>query len=369
MSILIINAGSSSIKYSLYESASLRRIDHGLIEEIRDHHEGFEVMRTQLLVHGIDITQINAIGHRVVHGGERFHEPALVDDDLLEEITALIPLAPLHNPANIEGIIAARTIAPNVPNFAVFDTAFHQSMPSHAYRYPLPNDWYESYHVRRYGFHGTSHHYVALQASDILQKPLNELNLITFHIGNGVSACAIERGKSIDTSMGMTPLEGLMMGTRSGSIDPSIIAYMVHQSGMSLEDTDTILNKQSGLFAIAGTNDLRTIIDAKNRGDQKAALAIEMFAYRLKKQLGEYMAVLRGVDAIVFTGGIGEHSPLIHEMVCEGLEHMGIVLDADKNCHGEIHIHADESNVALLVVATDEERQIATYVRSLLESA
>jgi len=367
MSILVINAGSSSIKYSLFESASLRLIDHGLIEEIRDHHEGFEVMRTQLLVHGIDITQINAIGHRVVHGGERFHEPALVDETLLAEITALIPLAPLHNPANIEGIIAARAIAPNVPNFAVFDTAFHQSMPPHAYRYPLPNDWYESYHVRRYGFHGTSHHYVSTQASDILQKPLDELNLITFHIGNGVSACAIEKGKSIDTSMGMTPLEGLMMGTRCGSIDPSIIAYMVHQSGMSIEAVDTILNKKSGLFAIAGTNDLRSVIEAKNRGDENAILALDMFAYRLRKQLGEYMAVLRGVDAIVFTGGIGEHSPLIHEMVCEGLEHMGIILDPNKNSHGEIQIHDDESSIALLVIATDEERQIATYVKEYLK--
>lgn len=367
MSILVINAGSSSIKYSLYESASLRLIHHGLIEELRDHHEGFEVMRTQLLVHGIDITQINAIGHRVVHGGERFHEPALVDDDLLAEITALIPLAPLHNPANIEGIIAARTIAPNVPNFAIFDTAFHQSMPPHAYRYPLPKDWYETYHVRRYGFHGTSHHYVALQASHLLQKPLDQLNLITFHIGNGVSACAIENGRSIDTSMGMTPLEGLMMGTRCGSIDPSIIAYMVHQSGMSIESVDTILNKKSGLFAIAGTNDLRSVIDAKNRGDENAILALDMFAYRLRKQLGEYMAVLRGVDAIVFTGGIGEHSPLIHEMVCEGLEHMGIILDPNKNCHGEVQIHADESSVTLLVIATDEEHQIASYVKEYLK--
>lgn len=363
MSILVINAGSSSIKYSLYEADALRLIDHGLIEELRDHHQGFEIMRLQFQQHGIDITQINAIGHRVVHGGERFHEPALIDDALLEEITALIPLAPLHNPANIEGIIAARTIAPNVPNFAVFDTAFHQSMPSYAYRYPLPQEWYERYHVRRYGFHGTSHHYVALQASHILSKPLDQLNLITFHIGNGVSACAIERGKSIDTSMGMTPLEGLMMGTRCGSIDPSIIAYMAHQSNMSLENIDTMLNKKSGLFAIAGTNDLRSIIEAKNGGSENAALALDMFAYRLRKQLGEYMAVLRGVDAIVFTGGIGEHSPLIHEMVCKRLEHIGIVLDPNKNCHGEVEIHDDESNVALLVIATDEELQIAHYVK------
>jgi acetate kinase len=369
MSILIINAGSSSIKYSLYESVSLRLIDHGLIEELRDHHEGFEIMRLQFQQHGINITQINAIGHRVVHGGERFHKPALVDDELLSEITAIIPLAPLHNPANIEGIIAARAIAPDVPNFAIFDTAFHQSMPPYAYRYPLPQDWYESYHVRRYGFHGTSHHYVALQASKILQKSLDELNLITFHIGNGVSACAIEKGRSIDTSMGMTPLEGLMMGTRCGSIDPSIIAYITHQSTLSIEAVDAILNKKSGLFAIAGTNDLRSIIEAKNRGDENATLAIDMFAYRLRKQLGEYMAVLRGVDAIVFTGGIGEHSPLIHEKVCEGLKHMGIVLNSDKNVHGEVQIHSEESKVALLVIATDEERQIAHYVKEYITRA
>lgn len=368
MSILVINAGSSSIKYTLFDSTTLRVIDHALIEELRDHHHGFELMQVQFQQHSIDITQINAIGHRVVHGGDRFHEPILIDDTVLEEITALIPLAPLHNPANIEGIIAARTISPNVPNFAIFDTAFHQSIPPYAYRYPLPQDWYETYHVRRYGFHGTSHHYVSLQASHILEKPLNQLNLITFHIGNGVSACAIEKGKSIDTSMGMTPLEGLMMGTRCGNIDPSIIAYMVHQSDMSVEEIDAMLNKKSGLFAIAGTNDLRTIIEAKNHGDHHAALALDMFSYRLRKQLGEYMAVLRGVDAIVFTGGIGEHSPLIHEMVCDGLEHLGIHLDYHKNRAGEVHIHTEKSTVALLIIATDEERQIALYVQDQLQN-
>jgi len=368
MSILVINAGSSSIKYSVYETKTLRLINHGLIEEIRNHHEGFEVMRGHLETHDIDITQIDAIGHRVVHGGERFHEPARIDDDLIHEIRSLIPLAPLHNPANIEGIQAARAIAPNVPNFAIFDTAFHQSMPAYSYRYPLPHDWYESYHVRRYGFHGTSHHYVSTQAALILQKPLEELNLITFHIGNGVSACAIENGRSIDTSMGMTPLEGLMMGSRCGSIDPSIIGYLMRETKMSIDDIDTILNKKSGLLAIAGTNDLRSVIDAKNRGNQNAALAIDMFAYRLKKQLGEYMAILRGVDAVVFTGGIGEHSPLIHEMVCEGLEHLGISLDKEKNRACETQIHDLNTNIALLVIPTDEELQIALYVQKLLLS-
>jgi acetate kinase len=366
MSILIINAGSSSIKYSLYESATLRLVDHGLIEEIKDHHEGFETMAKQLEQHGVDITQIDAIGHRVVHGGEKFHEPARIDEELIREITALIPLAPLHNPANIEGIIAARAIAPTVPNFAIFDTAFHQSMPPHAYRYPLAHEFYETYHVRRYGFHGTSHYYVATRAATLLGKALDELNLITLHIGNGVSACAIEKGKSIDTSMGMTPLEGLMMGTRSGSIDPSIIGYLMREKGLSIEEVETLLNKKSGLFAIAGTNDLRSVIEMKERGDEHAALAIEMFAYRLRKQLGAYMAVLRGVDGIVFTGGIGEHSPLIHEMVCEGLEHMGIDLDSAKNRAGETLIHTRESRVSLLVIPTDEELQIALYVKEML---
>lgn len=368
MSILVINAGSSSIKYSIFETATLRLIDHGLIEEISNHHDGFEVMRGQLQIHGIDITRIDAIGHRVVHGGERFHEPARIDDDLINEITALIPLAPLHNPANIEGIIAARAISPNVPNFAIFDTAFHQSMPPYAYRYPLPHDLYEQYHVRRYGFHGTSHHYVATQAAYILKKPLEEINLITFHIGNGVSACAIKKGISIDTSMGMTPLEGLMMGTRCGSIDPSIIGYLIREKGLGIDEVEMILNKKSGLLAIAGTNDLRSVINAKELGDEDAILAVDMFAYRLKKQLGEYMAILRGVDAIVFTGGIGEHSPLIHEMVCKELEHLGIHLNDIKNRSNEIEIHDSKSTVALLVIPTDEERQIALYVQKFLNS-
>lgn len=368
MSILVINAGSSSIKYSIYNTKTMQLIDHGLIEEIRDHHEGFELMRSQLEIHNIDITKIDAIGHRVVHGGERFHEPARVDDALIREITALIPLAPLHNPANIEGIQAARAIAPSVPNFAVFDTAFHQTMPPYAYHYPLSHDLYESFHIRRYGFHGTSHHYVSIQASEVLQKPVETLNLITFHIGNGVSACAIQKGRSIDTSMGMTPLEGLMMGTRCGSIDPSIVGYLMHEKKMTIEEVDTLLNKKSGLLAIAGTNDLRSIIEARKNGDADAALAIDMFAYRLKKQLGAYMSVLRGVDAVVFTGGIGEHSPLIHEKVCEGLEHMGICLDSAKNSAFETRIHDEMSKVALLVIPTDEERQIALYVQSLLNA-
>lgn len=366
MSLLIINAGSSSIKYTLFEFKTLRVIDHGLIEEIADHHAGFEVMRSQLQIHNIDITQIEAIGHRVVHGGERFHEPALIDDELLDAIRALSPLAPLHNPANIEGIVAARKIAPLAFHIAVFDTAFHQSIPEHAYLYPIPTRVYESYHVRRYGFHGISHRYVASQAAQALHIPPESLNLITFHIGNGVSACAIRKGKSIDTSMGMTPLEGLMMGSRSGSIDPGIVTYLMRQASMNPDQIDAMLNKQSGLTGIAGTNDMRVIIDAADSGDSHAQLALEMFAYRLRKQLGAYMAIMSPVDAVVFTGGIGEHSARIRSMICTGLEHMGILLDETKNSTHETMIHDECSALDLLVIPTNEELQIALEVKGVL---
>lgn len=366
MSILVINAGSSSIKYSIYMSATLELIDHGLIEELSNHHEGFELMRQQLQLHHIDIEHIDAIGHRVVHGGERFHEPTLINNDVLEEITVLIPLAPLHNPANIEGIIAARAIAPKVLNFAIFDTAFHQSMPRHAYHYPLPHDLYTIHHVRRYGFHGTSHHYVAQKASEALGKPLEFLNLITFHIGNGASACAIQNGKSIDTSMGMTPLEGLMMGTRCGSIDPSIFGYLSHVTTMGNNEIETMLNKKSGLLAIGGSNDMRTLLNAKEKGDKNAILAIDMFVHSIKKQLGAYMAILPRVDAVVFTGGIGEHSPDIRHMVCEGLEHLGIKFDHGRNSGQNSEIQDSSSMVKLLVIPTDEERQIAMYIQKLI---
>lgn len=366
MSLLVINAGSSSIKYTLFDYKTLKLIDHGLIEEITDHHTGFEVMRTQLQLHNIDITQIEAIGHRVVHGGERFHEPTLIDDELLEEIRALSPFAPLHNPANLEGIVSARKIAPYAFHIAVFDTAFHQNIPEYAYLYPIPARVYESYRVRRYGFHGISHSYVAAQAAKILQIPLESLNLITFHIGNGVSACAISKGKSIDTTMGMTPLDGLMMGSRSGSIDPGIITYLMRQASMSPEQIDAMLNNQSGLLGIAGSNDMRIIMNAADGGDNHARLAIEMFAYRLKKQLGAYMATMSHIDAVVFTGGIGEHSAQIRAMMCTGMEHMGIVLDEAKNSAHETMIHNDSSAVDLLVIPTDEEMQIALEVKRVL---
>ncbi len=354
MSILTINAGSSSIKYSLFETATLRMIDHGLIEEITDHHQGFERMRLQLLEHAIDIASIDAIAHRVVHGAERFYEATLIDDAIVDELRALIPLAPLHNPANIEGILAARTIAPNVPNFALFDTAFHQSLPPHAYRYPLPHELYETYHVRRYGFHGISHQYVAQEASTLLDKPMESLNLISFHIGNGVSACAIENGRSIDTTMGLTPLEGLMMGSRSGSIDPSIIGYLMREKNLTIDEIDMMLNKQSGLLAIAGNSDMRTILTQIEQGDEKAQLALDMFIHRLRKQLGAYMAILPRVDAIIFTGGIGEHSELIRTKICEHLTHL------------RIDPHNPSASIPLLTIPANEELQMARTIQPLL---
>jgi acetate kinase len=340
--IIVINAGSSSIKFKLFQADTLEMMHQGLIEEIHDHHEGFKRLHQHLLDQKIDFKRIKAFGHRVVHGGEFFNAPTLIDNDVIEKIRALIPLAPLHNAANLEGIYAAYKLASNVKHIAVFDTAFHQSMPEYSYRYALPNELYTSLHVRRYGFHGTSHHYVASEASKILHQPLETLNLITLHIGNGVSACAIEQGKSIDTSMGMTPLEGLMMGTRSGSIDPAIVAYLMREGDYSIDDVDTILNQKSGLLGIGGASDMRTLLQSDT---QEAALAIKMFTYRLKKQIGAYMAVLGHVDALVFTGGIGEHSKEIRDLTCKGLERF---------------------NLKSLVIATDEELQIALHVKQMI---
>ncbi|MEA1919658.1 MAG: acetate kinase [Campylobacterota bacterium] len=340
--ILVINAGSSSIKFKLFEMQTLQALHHGLIEEISDHHEGFERLREELIAKRVDFQQIKAIGHRVVHGGEAFNQPTLINTQVIQTIKSLIPLAPLHNPANLEGIYAAQSLAPDVAQIAVFDTAFHQSMPQYAYRYPLENEFYKSLHVRRYGFHGTSHHYVAHEAAKILKQPLNKLNLITLHIGNGVSACAIEKGKSVDTSMGMTPLEGLMMGTRSGSIDPAIVTYLMREGHYSIEDIDTLLNKKSGLLAIGGASDMRTLLQSDT---PEAHLAIAMFTYRLKKQIGAYMAVLGEVDALVFTGGIGEHSEEIRSLTCKGLERF---------------------DLKTLVIATDEELQIALHVKEMI---
>lgn len=392
MKVLVLNAGSSSLKWKLFEMDSHTLIASGVIEgiseyygtfkllylgeelkiehAITDHKEAFallfETLSAQNILNIED--ELDAIGHRVVHGGEIFTEPTLINHDILTKLRSLSPLAPLHNPANLLGIEIVSKLAPQIPNIAVFDTAFHQSMPEHAYLYALPMELYTKHHIRRYGFHGTSHLYVAQQAATLLDKPLDELNLITLHLGNGASACAIKNGKSVDTSMGFTPLEGLVMGTRSGDIDPAIIPYLMTHKGLSTKEVEKLLNRESGLKGICHDNDLRTIIQRAECYDKQAQLALEIFAYRIKKYIGSYIAVLGRVDALVFTGGIGENSPLIRSMVLSNMnEAFGIRFDDSKNQNsGTKAIHQGDSRIKLYVIATNEELQIALESAKLL---
>jgi acetate kinase len=298
----------------------------------------------------------------VVHGGEEFKEPTRINKKVIDTIRRLIPLAPLHNPANLMGIEVAMQSAPEVPQIAVFDTAFHQSIPAHAFRYAIPQNLYEAHHVRRYGFHGTSHYYVAKQAANLLHRTLQSLNLITLHLGNGASMTAVKGGRSLDTSMGMTPLEGLIMGTRSGDIDPAIIFYLERKTGMERDKVEFILNHESGLKGICGVNDMREIEKLAEAGNARARLAIEMVCYRIKKYIGAYYAVLGQLDALVFTAGIGENSPLIRARSCRGLSHLGIDVDPlknDRRSEEAFEIQSTSSRVKILVVPTDEELEIA----------
>jgi acetate kinase len=331
---------------------------------IADHREGFSlVLEVSFRARaGTTPEAVFGVGHRVVHGGERFKEPTIIDDRTLEEIRQLIPLAPLHNPANLTGIEVMRELLPDVPQVAVFDTAFHQTMQPKAFLYALPYAFYRSYGVRRYGFHGTSHGYVAREAARHLARPLATLNLITLHLGNGASATAIERGKSIDTSMGLTPLEGLIMGTRCGDLDPAIPFYLAGKTGRAFVEIEGVLNRESGLKGICGVNDMREIQSRALGRDEQAELALEMFCYRVKKYIGAYCAALGSVDAIVFTGGIGENSALVRSRSCDGLSGLGIALDERANqevARGIQEIQAGDGRVKILVVPTDEEREIA----------
>lgn len=400
MKILVLNSGSSSLKFELFKKADLAVLASGMIENIGDvksvarlsfvdssgaekqfersvsigdHRGAITVMGELLQESGtlVDMTELAGIGHRVVHGGEAFHEPIRIDDTVIKAIEELIPLAPLHNPANLMGIRVSMEHAAKIPQVAVFDTAFHQSIPEHAYLYALPYALYEKQKVRRYGFHGTSHAYVARQAAHYLGRPLEELNIITLHLGNGASAAAIRGGECIDTSMGMTPLEGLVMGTRSGDLDPAILFYLGRESGMDMDTLDTLLNKESGLKGICGENDMRRISKAAESGDHQAKLALTMFCYRLKKYIGAYMAALGGVDCIVFTGGIGENSATIRQQSCHGLEWFGVNLDAEKNSIRQkeiMEIQATESRVKLLVIPTDEEYEIASQTLKVIDN-
>ena len=390
MMVLVLNAGSSSIKYELFDMANREALASGLVERIgeaagrlkqrhrsggtmqeslregkvADHRDGFgwiaAALRESNVVTNPD--QLMGVGHRVVHGGEAFQAPALIDARVIERIREQIPLAPLHNPANLIGIEVAMAGLADIPHVAVFDTAFHHSIPPRAYRYALPSELYESHRVRRYGFHGTSHCFVAKQAARYLGQPLDKLNLITVHLGNGASAAAIEKGRSIDTSMGMTPLEGLVMGTRCGDLDPAIIFFLARATDLDYEAIESLLNRDSGLKGICGANDMREILRRADEGDERAALAIDIYAYRIKKYIGSYCAALGKVDAIVFTAGIGENSPDIRSRVCSNLYALGISIDPEKNASpvaGPRELQAEDSPVKVLVIPTDEELEIA----------
>ncbi len=398
MKILVLNSGSSSLKFQLFTKTDLSVIASGIIEEIgseksniklsftnsdgeqsdlkrseivKDHREAINAM-TSMLKETKTLSNTNelaGVGHRVVHGGESFYKPTLINKKVIKTIEDFIPLAPLHNPANLTGIKATIELVGDVPQVAVFDTAFHQTIPEHAYLYALPYDLYKDKKVRRYGFHGTSHSYVARQAAKHLNKPIEELNIITLHLGNGTSVAAIKEGKCIDTSMGMTPLEGLVMGTRSGDVDPGILFYLSRENSMDIDALDKLLNKESGLKGICGTNYMGTISENAEKGDHKCRIARTMFCYRIKKYIGSYIAALGGVDCIVFTGGIGENCIDIRELSCQGLERLGIKLDKQKNnlrAKKITEIDATESNVKLLIIPTDEEYEIASQTLQVI---
>jgi len=320
----------------------MKTVLEGVIENITNYNDGIVTIEEELKEIGIDnLSSLDVVGHRVVHGGEIFKNSVLIDQKVIDAIKSLIPLAPLHNPANLEGILTVQKQAPNLKQVAVFDTAFHQSIPKEAYMYALPYELYEKDQIRRYGFHGTSHRFVAKEASVILDKSIDKINLITLHLGNGASACAIKNGKSIDTSMGFTPLEGLMMGTRSGDVDPAILLYLMQEKEYNAKELDTLLNKQSGLMGICGENDMRTIHELIEQGDERAKLALDMFVYRIKKYIGSYYSILSSVDALVFTGGIGENDVITRELILDDLPF----------------------NMPVLIIKTDEELEIALESR------
>jgi acetate kinase len=316
-----------------------------------------------------DKSEIAAVGHRVVHGGESFHSSTVIDEKVLQAIKENIPLAPLHNPPNLEGIEVSSSIFPDAPQVAVFDTAFHQTIPAKSYLYAVPYDLYKEHKVRRYGFHGTSHAYVAEEAAAYLDKPLSELNLITLHLGNGASMSAVQGGRCLDTSMGLTPLEGLVMGTRSGDVDPAIPFFLAKNLNLSLEKIDRLLNKESGMKGLCGTNDMREVEDRAAAGEEKAQTALDVYVYRIKKYIGSYFAAMGKLDALVFTAGIGENSPLVRERSCENLQGLGIEIDPEKNeesSKGIRDISSGQYPVKVLVIPTNEEKRIALETEAVL---
>ena len=364
--ILVINSGSSSLRFSVYDMRGERQIADGKIEQIGEGAAGpadHRAALAQALAGIADRDASGAVGHRVVHGGEAFSETVIIDDKVQKAVEEHIQLAPLHNPPNLLGIKVARELLPNVPQVAVFDTAYHQTMPAYAFTYPIPYELYEQLRVRRYGFHGTSHRYVAARAAKILGRKLEETNLITAHLGNGASMTAIQNGKSIDTTMGLTPMEGLIMGTRCGDIDPAIIAFLARVKDMPVAQIDNLLNKKSGMLGVSGlSNDMRSVEQAANEGNTRAALALEMYCYRIKKYVGAYTAAIGNVHALVFTAGVGENSDVVRERVCSNLQNIGYKIDVEKNrgVRGkELDIATTDSPIRILIIPTNEELMIA----------
>lgn len=399
MNILVINAGSSSVKYQLIDTDNEIALAKGNISrigmsasvlthkphdreeikvsaEILDHIIAIEYIVSILMSenHGVikDISEIHAVGHRVVHGGEKFSTSMLITKELMGELRNLIELAPLHNPHNIRGINACIKKLPNIPMVAVFDTAFHAGMPPHAFIYGLPFVMYKKYGIRRYGFHGTSHRYVADIAAEKLGKELTELKIITIHLGNGASIAAVDNGTSIDTSMGFTPLEGLIMGTRSGDLDPAIILHIMAREELTLHEANTLLNKHSGLVGISGvSSDMQEIVKAADENNFNASLALESFCYRVKKYIGAYAAAMGGLDALVFTAGIGENSPIVRKLSCDGLNFLGVEINESKNNETiakEADISTENARVKTFVIPTNEELVIARDTKELIES-
>ncbi|AKG04127.1 acetate kinase [Salimicrobium jeotgali] len=384
--VLAINAGSSSLKFQLIEMPEEKVNAKGVmeriglndsifnietvdgedkkVEEIPDHQQAVDLLLSTLTSKGIidSLDDIDGVGHRVVHGGEKFSDSALVTEEVIEAIEEVSELAPLHNPANLTGIRAFRKVMPNVPHVAVFDTAFHQSMPEESYLYSLPYEYYENYGIRKYGFHGTSHKYVSQHAAQMLGRPVEQLRLISCHLGNGASIAAIEGGKSIDTSMGFTPLAGVTMGTRSGNIDPALIPFIMEKTGKTADEVMSVLNKESGMLALSGfSSDLRDIEQKAGEGDERAQLALQVFADRIHKYIGSYASRMHGVDGIIFTAGVGENSISIRERILKGLEFMGVYWDPSlNNVRGkDAFVNYPHSPVKVMVVPTNEEVMIA----------
>ncbi|MBB1243713.1 acetate kinase [Streptomyces durbertensis] len=394
--VLVLNSGSSSVKYQLLDMADRSRLAVGLVERIGesasrllhtpaggerrervepypDHGAALKAVAAELAADGLglDSPDLAAVGHRVVHGGREFTRPTVVDDRVLAEIERLVPVAPLHNPANLTGIRTAQALNPDLPQVAVFDTAFHTTMPEYAARYAIDVETADAHRVRRYGFHGTSHAYVSRATAELLGRAVEDVNVIVLHLGNGASASAVRGGRCVETSMGLTPLEGLVMGTRSGDVDPAVVFHLNRVAGMSTDEVDELLNKRSGLVGLCGDNDMREIVRRREEGDERAALAFDVYVHRLRKYVGAYTAVLGRVDALAFTAGVGENSAPVREATVAGLEGLGLAVDTELNNRRTDTariVSPQYASVAVAVVPTDEELEIATQAYALVSS-